>query len=121
MKPFFINKYNWEGINCLSEIDDWKKFEKNNLKNALNVLHAKKEKNISCSCFNCKKQVARLIILNEEGWHYHAVKKLSALLREITSKHHNEFYCLNSLHSFATENKCESHKKYVKIKIFVIL
>ena len=39
-----INKYNWEGINYASEKDYWKKFEKDNVKVALNVLHAKKEK-----------------------------------------------------------------------------
>ena len=40
-----------------------------------------------------------------EGWHSLAVKKLTALLRGITSKHRGDFYCLNCLHSFATENK----------------
>ena len=53
-------------------------------------------------------------------WHYLAVKKLSALLKGITSKHHGNSYCLNCLHSFATERKLESHKKYVEIKIFVM-
>ena len=48
-------------------------------------------------------------------------KKLSALLREMTSKHHGDFYCLNWLYSFAIENKRESHKKHVKIKIFATL
>ena len=43
IKPF-INKYSWEGINFPSEKDDWKKFEKNNVTIALNVLYAKKEK-----------------------------------------------------------------------------
>ena len=57
---------------------------------------------------NCEKQVIFLIIPNGEGWHYLAVKKLSALLRRITSKHHSDFYCLNCLHSFARENKRES-------------
>ena len=38
----FIYEYNWEGINV--EKDNWKKFEKNNLTIALNVLYAKKEK-----------------------------------------------------------------------------
>ena len=47
MKPS-INKYNWEGIHFPSEKDDWKKIEKNNLRIALNVLYAKKEKNMSC-------------------------------------------------------------------------
>ena len=54
---------------------------------------------------NCEKQVLLLMIPNGEGWHYLAVKKVSALLREITSKYHGDFYCLNILHSFATEKK----------------
>ena len=49
------------------------------------------------------------MIPNGEGWYYFIVKKVSALLRQITSKHHGDFYCLNCLHSFATENKHESH------------
>ena len=60
------------------------------------------------------------MIPNEEKWHYLAVKKLSALLRGITSKNNGDFYCLNCLHSFRTKNKLQSHKKYVKIKIFVM-
>ena len=39
-----MNTYNWEGINYPSEKDDWKKFEKNNVTIAFNVLYAKKEK-----------------------------------------------------------------------------
>ena len=54
---------------------------------------------------NREKQVNLLMIPNGEGWHYLAVKELSALLRGITSKHHRDFYCLNCLHSFATEKK----------------
>ena len=61
------------------------------------------------------------MISNEEGcegksegrWQYVAVKKLWALLRGITSKHDSDFLCLNCLHSFPTENKCESHKKSI--------
>ena len=37
-------------------------------------------------------------------------KKISALLRGITSKDHGAFYCLNCLYSFATGNKRGSHK-----------
>ena len=40
----------------------------------------------------------------KEGWHYLAVKKLPRLLKEIASKQHGGFYCLNCLHSFQTEN-----------------
>ena len=54
----------------------------------------------------------------KEGWYYLIVKKLSALIREITSKHKGDFYCLICLHSFRTENKLKNPmKKYVKIKI----
>ena len=67
-------------------------------------------------------QVILLMISNREKiWHYLAVKRLSALQRGLTSKHHGDFYCLNYLHSIATGKKLESHKKYVKIKLFVLL
>ena len=60
------------------------------------------------------------MIPNGEGWLYLAVKKLSALVKRITAKHHDDFHCLNCLHSFATEKNVDLIKKYVKIKIFVI-
>ena len=67
---------------------------------------------------NCEKQVILLMIPNGEEWHYVSVKKLSAFLRGITSKHHNDFYCLNCLHFFSTETKRESCKKVCKNKDF---
>ena len=76
-----------------------KKFEKNSVKIALNVLYAEKEK-IYPACVskhksNNEKQVILLMIPNGEKreaksegqWQYLAVKKLSALLRGVTSKH----------------------------------
>ena len=117
-----INKYNWEGINFLSEKDGWKKFQKNNVKIARHVLHAKKEKiypaYVSKHNSNRDKRVILLIISNGKGWHYLPVKKLSALLRGITSKHYGDFYCLNFLHSFRTKNKLESHKTVCENKYF---
>ena len=59
-----------------------KKIEKINLKISLNGLYAKKKR---CPTYvlkhnsNCEKQVFLLIISDGEGWHYLAVKKLSAL------------------------------------------
>ena len=47
-------------------------------------------------------------------------KKLSALLRGITSKRAGDFYCLNGLDSFRTKNKLGSQKKDVEIKISVV-
>ena len=61
------------------------------------------------------------MIPSGERWHYLAVKKLSALLRGITSKHDGDFYCLNCLHFLATKNKRESHKKVWENKDFCSL
>ena len=58
------------------------------------------------------------MITNGEGQHCLSVKKLSALLRGITSKYHGDFYCLICLHSFATERKLKSHKKACENKDF---
>ena len=54
------------------------------------------------------------MIPNEEkGWHFLAVKELSALLHRITPKNKGDFYCL--------EQKINLNlmKKYVERKIFV--
>ena len=90
---------------------------------ALNVLYAKKEKiypaYVSKDISNHGNQVILLMISDEGKFkarskvqrHYLAVKKLSALFRGISSKHHGDFYYLNCLHSFATE------KYLIRIKI----
>ena len=104
--------------------------EKKYITIAYNVLYAKKEKiypaYVSKNKSNREKQGILLMIPNQkklgiksEGqWNYIAVKRLSALLRGITSKHHPDFYCLNCLHSFRTEDKLESHKKVCEDKDF---
>ena len=51
------------------------------------------------------------MITNGEKRHYLTVKNLPGLLREITSTHKEDFYCLNCFHSYRTRNKLESHKK----------
>ena len=86
------------------------------------MYHAYVSKNNS----NHEKQVILLMILNGKGrevksegrWYYLAVKKLSTLLKRITSKHYGDFLCLNCLHSFRTKNKLESHKKVCNNKDF---
>ena len=67
---------------------------------------------------NTEKQVILLMIPYGEELHYLAAKisALSALLSRIRCKHQDNFHCLNWLHSFATENKCESHKKVCENK-----
>ena len=82
IKPF-INKSNREEINFLLEKDDWKRFEKNNITVALNVLYAKKEKiypaSVSKQSPNRAKQVILLMTANGGGrkgqrCHYLVVK-----------------------------------------------
>ena len=45
------------------------------------------------------------MITDGKIWHYFTVKKLSALLTEITSKHVGDFYCLNYFHPYSTKKK----------------
>ena len=55
-------------------------------------------------------QVILLMISDGKNWHYLAVKKMSALLRGITSKYDGDFYCLNCFHSHCTKEKLKKHK-----------
>ena len=106
VKPF-VEQYDWRGINFPSNVDDWKKFELNNRSRALNVLfvpydeetirHAYKSK------YNLKRENQVILLMisdNGEKWHYLTVRKLSALLRGITSKHDGDYYCLNCFRSY---------------------
>ena len=69
IKPF-VNKYNSEGINYPSKIDDWKKFEKNNPTIALHILYIKEKEilpaYISKHNSTREKQIILLMISNEE-------------------------------------------------------
>ena len=65
---------------------------------------------------NHEKQVVLLIILNEKKLHYLAVKKLSELLRGITSKHHGHLPKLPSF--FWNKKKLKFHKKVCENKDF---
>ena len=62
---------------------------------------------------NHEERIIFLMVPKEEkeGWHYLAVKKISALLRRITSKHNSDSYCLKCLHSFRTETELKCHEK----------
>ena len=54
------------------------------------------------------------ISVNITNWHYLAVKKISALLRGITSNHNGNFYCLNCIHSYTTKEKLKKHERMCK-------
>ena len=67
---------------------------------------------------NREKQIVFSMLPNGEKLYYLAVKKLSALLRGITSKNYGDFHCLNCLHSSRTKNKIELHKRVCENKDF---
>ena len=130
MHEFFSNKYNWEGIGFPAGTKDWKRFEKNNKTIALNILSVPlDEKTINLGykskCNRKRKnQVVLLMITDGKKRHYIALKSeptddgfnrpirsLSRLFRGVTSNHDGDFYCLNCLHSFRTDNALKKHER----------
>ena len=126
IKPF-IENYNWNDINFPANKKDWNRFEVNNKNVALNILYVpfntKRIEIAYKSKYNLVRdnQIILLMISNGENWQYLFVKNLSGLLRGITSNHNGDYYCLNCFHSYRTENKLNTHKKYAKIMNIVIL
>ena len=45
-------------------------------------------------------------------------KKIVSIIKRISSKSIDDFYCFNCLHSFRTKSKLESHKKVCENKYF---
>ena len=99
------------------------------------------KKNKTCLAYilktnsSCGNRIILLMIPNEEKevWYYLTTKTVcnvrgcSSLLKQTvfiarycqqTLKDHENFYCLNCFHSFATKNKLESHEKVCKEKFF---
>ena len=60
-------------------------------------------------------QVILLMIRDGEKWHYLTVRRLSALLKGITSKHDGDS-CLNCFHSYRTKEALEKHMKVCEDK-----
>ena len=116
MKPF-IDNYNWNDINFPAIKKDWNKLELNNKNVALNILYVpfntKKVEIAYKSKYNLisDNQIILLMISNGENWHYLVAKNLFRLLRDISSNHDGDYYCLNCFHSYRTENKLNAHKK----------
>ena len=76
--------------------------------------------NISCNSKH-EKQVIFSMIQGKEKQHHLAVRKLSVLLRGITSKYNGDFYCLSCLHSCKIRNRLKLHKKVCETKEFLVL
>ena len=112
----FIDQYNWKEIDFPSHGKDWNGFGKNNKTIALNILYVphntEEIRHVYKSKHNLKRenQLILLMITDGETWHYLAAKKLSALLEGITSKHKEDFYCLNCFHLYSTKEKLKKHR-----------
>ena len=96
------------------------KIKKINKAIALNILYIphniEEKRHVYISKHNSTREyeVIFLMITDGEKWHCLAAEKMSALFCKITSKNDGDFYWLNSLHSFRTENKLKEHENVCK-------
>ena len=51
------------------------------------------------------------MITDGKKYHCLALKKLTVLLRGVTSNHDGDFYCLNCLNSYRTKETLKKHEK----------
>ena len=89
-----------------------KKIKKSITLNILYLPHNTEEiRHAYVSKYNANREnhIILLMITDGKKWHYLTVKKFSALLRGVTSKHVRDFYCLNCFPFYRTENKLKKH------------
>ena len=53
--------------------------------------------------------------------HYLAIKRIPALLRDISSTHNGDHYCLNCFHSYRTEEKLKAHEELCANNNFILI
>ena len=124
----FIDQYKWKGIEFPSHAKDWKMFEQSNKTIALNIFYApyNTEKKVWLaykSKYNHKRdnQVFLLMITDDgKKWHCLAVKKSSALLKEITSNNHGDLK-IKILNRFEKILKCNPGEKSLKVYYYLFL
>ena len=98
----FIDNYNWNRINFPPTGKDWNiGFEVNNKNVALNILFIPYQRKKVEIAYKSKHNLVRdnqiilLMITDGKKWHYIVVKRLSKLLRGVSSNHNSDYYCLN--------------------------
>ena len=98
-------------------------FESNNNSVALNILYVTYNTEEIRLAYKSKydlkreNQVIYLMITDGIIWHHLAVKRLSVLLRGITSKYVGEFYCLNCFSHIVQTINSRNIKMYGRIMI----
>ena len=129
----FIDQYNWKDIDFPTGVKDWEKFVPPNTKTinlAYKSIYNRKRKN----------QVVLLMIPDDKQsdeigkWHYIALKSvptdngfnrpirsLSRFFRRVTGNDNGDFYCLDCLHSFRTDNVLKKHERLCNCVINMII
>ena len=127
----FINNYDWKDIEFPSHSNDWRKFEQNNKKIAVNLLYVpyntkqirpaytskynhNRDNQVNLLMITSNKDIlGYFVVKNTEewydisvknnNWHYLAVKNIPGLLRGITSDH--------CFHLYRTKKKLKKHER----------
>ena len=112
----FENKYNWSGLEFPVTINKISIFEKkNDVSVTVLALKGPEVYIVRGSERKASKNVELLLITNSEFRHYTAIKSLSRLLGSRNSKHaHKQFFCLDCLQGFHSEQSRDKHYKYCK-------
>ena len=117
------------GIDFPAGIKEWERFEKNNETIDFNISQVPHDEIKITQAYKSeynhtrKNQAVLLMVTDGEKWHYNALKSeptedgfnrptksLSKLFRGITSNNPGDFYYLNCLYSFKTDNVLKKHE-----------
>ena len=112
----FENNYNWSGLEfpvAINKIGIFKK--KNDVSVTVLALKGPEVYIARKPEHKASKNVELLLITNGEHRHYTAIKSLSRLLRSRNSKHtHKQYFCINCLQGFHSEESRDKHYNYCK-------
>ncbi|XP_057296306.1 uncharacterized protein LOC130625271 [Hydractinia symbiolongicarpus] len=112
----FVEQYNWSGMAYPTPNTHLKKFERQNPNVALNVYFSEEDFQVRQAYVSkhktTRKKVADVLIIQEEGKkHYVAIKRYSALMRGLSSRHRGDHYCRNCMHGFRSQETRDNHMK----------
>ena len=113
-----MDNYNWNDLEFPAGHKDYSAFEKNNPKIPLNILYVPyntKEIVPSYISKHNKTHDTQTILLmitdGKNNWYYLAIKSIPGLLRDTTSTHNSDYYCLSCFQSYTTLNALKNHEK----------
>ena len=112
----FENNYDWSGLEfpvTINKIEVFKK--KNDVSITVLALKGSEVYVVRKSERKASKNVELLLVTNGKKRHYTVIKSLSRLLGSRNSKHaHKQYFCLNCLQGFRSEESRDKHCNYCK-------